>query len=177
MLWFQVDEAMWVTEKAIQKAKSEWKEAHALMEDLMFKPQLLTFKAWVWAASTVGNFFFSLYIRCIFMHNTSELTLLLYHLIAYKLKKQISSRTLHIPWDEAGCLCPIGDLFNYDAPGEDLSGIEDIVVDEEQMDFHSQRLTDGGFDEDANAYCLYARANYKKGDQVVHNSWKFYHNC
>ncbi|CAL5189936.1 unnamed protein product [Lathyrus oleraceus] len=127
----QVDEAMWVTEKAIQKAKSEWKEAHALMEDLMFKPQLLTFKAWVWAAST------------------------------------ISSRTLHIPWDEAGCLCPIGDLFNYDAPGDDLSGIEDIVVDEEQMDFHSQRLTDGGFDEDADAYCLYARANYKKGDQVL----------
>ncbi|KAL5102086.1 hypothetical protein RYX36_006413 [Vicia faba] len=127
----QVDEAIWVTEKAVQKAKSEWKEAHALMEDLMFKPQLLTFKAWVWAAST------------------------------------ISSRTLHIPWDEAGCLCPIGDLFNYDAPGEDLSGIEDIVADEEQIDFHSQRLTDGGFEEDANAYCLYARANYRKGDQVL----------
>ncbi|XP_058744788.1 protein SET DOMAIN GROUP 40 [Vicia villosa] len=127
----QVDEAMWVTEKAVQKAKLEWQEAHALMEDLMFKPQLLTFKAWIWAAAT------------------------------------ISSRTLHIPWDEAGCLCPIGDLFNYDAPGEDLSGIEDIVVDGEQIDFHSQRLTDGGFDVDANAYCLYARENYKKGDQVL----------
>jgi hypothetical protein len=56
--WFcgyQVDEAMWVTEKAVQKAKSEWKEALALMEDLMFKPQLLSFKAWVWAAATVRN--------------------------------------------------------------------------------------------------------------------------
>nr|XP_027187705.1 protein SET DOMAIN GROUP 40 isoform X2 [Cicer arietinum] len=148
----QVDEAIWITEKAVLKAKSEWKEAHALMEDLMFKPQLLTFKAWVWAAAT------------------------------------ISSRTLHIPWDEAGCLCPVGDLFNYDAPGEELSGIEDvdnflsnssipvttlsngdknIVVDEEQVDFHSQRLTDGGFDEDANAYCFYARTHYKKGDQVL----------
>jgi hypothetical protein len=52
---YQVDEAMWVTEKAVQKAKSEWKEALALMEDLMFKPQLLTFKAWVWAAATVRN--------------------------------------------------------------------------------------------------------------------------
>ncbi|CAJ2652947.1 unnamed protein product [Trifolium pratense] len=137
----QVDEAMWVTEKAVQKAKSEWKEALALMEDLMFKPQLLTFKAWVWAAAT------------------------------------ISSRTLHIPWDEAGCLCPIGDLFNYDAPGEELSGIENVTalsngdksidVDEEQIDFHSQRLTDGGFEEDSNAYCFYARTNYKKGDQVL----------
>lgn len=51
---YQVDEAMWVTEKAMLKAKSEWKEAHALMEDLMFKPQFLTFKAWVWAAATVS---------------------------------------------------------------------------------------------------------------------------
>jgi len=50
-----VDEAMWVTEKAVQKAKSEWKEAHTLMEELMFKPQFLTFKAWVWAAATVRN--------------------------------------------------------------------------------------------------------------------------
>jgi hypothetical protein len=131
----------------------------------------------------------------------SELTLLCYHLtisllnnhliisklskilVNFFLKNQISSRTLHIPWDEAGCLCPIGDLFNYDAPGEELSCIENvtsfsngdnsIVVDEEQIDFHSQRLTDGGFEEDSNAYCFYARTNYKKGDQVIHNSWKF----
>ncbi|ESW13964.1 hypothetical protein PHAVU_008G241400 [Phaseolus vulgaris] len=148
----QVDEAVWVTEKAILKAKSEWKEAHALMEDLMFRPQFLTFKAWVWAAAT------------------------------------ISSRTLHVPWDEAGCLCPVGDLFNYDAPGEESSDIEDlehllsnssihdtnllngdknIVVDAEQLDSHSQRLTDGGFEENVNAYCFYARAHYKKGDQVL----------
>jgi hypothetical protein len=88
---------------------------------------------------------------------------------------------LHIPWDEAGCLCPIGDLFNYDAPGEELSGIENIIassnVDEEQIDFHSQRLTDGGFVEDSNAYCFYARTNYKKGDQVeytVLENFKFF---
>ncbi|KAK7385653.1 hypothetical protein VNO78_31416 [Psophocarpus tetragonolobus] len=148
----QVDEAIWGTEKATLKAKSEWKEAHALMEDLMFKPQFLKFKAWVWAAAT------------------------------------ISSRTLHIPWDEAGCLCPVGDLFNYDAPGEEPSGIEDsehllsntsnpdtillsgdknIMVDADLLDSHSQRLTDGGFEEEINAYCFYARAYYKKGDQVL----------
>ncbi|RZB70044.1 protein SET DOMAIN GROUP 40 isoform X2 [Glycine soja] len=149
---YDVDEAMWVTEKAMLKAKSEWKEAHSLMQDLMFKPQFFTFKAWVWAAAT------------------------------------ISSRTLHIPWDEAGCLCPVGDLFNYDAPGIEPSGIEDldrllsntsipdtivlngdknIMVDAEQLDSHSWRLTDGGFEEDANAYCFYAREHYKKGDQVL----------
>jgi len=94
---------------------------------------------------------------------------------------------LHVPWDAAGCLCPVGDLFNYDAPGEESSDIEDlehllsnssihdtnllngdknIVVDAEQFDAHSQRLTDGGFEENVNAYCFYARAHYKKGDQV-----------
>ncbi|KAK7276174.1 hypothetical protein RIF29_17309 [Crotalaria pallida] len=140
----QVDEAVWVTEKAVLKAKSEWKEAHALMEELQLKPQFLKFKAWVWATAT------------------------------------ISSRTLHIPWDEAGCLCPVGDLFNYDAPGEEPCGVEDgenllsnsstdvtDLVDAEQLDSHSQRLTDGGFEQDANAYCFYARAHYKKGDQVL----------
>ncbi|MED6176231.1 hypothetical protein PIB30_086172 [Stylosanthes scabra] len=148
----QVDEAIWVTEIAVQKTKSEWKQARALMEDLKFKPQLLTFKAWVWASAT------------------------------------ISSRTLHIPWDSAGCLCPVGDLFNYDAPGKEPSDIEDLgnllsntsihdgslsnednttIADVEQLDSEYQRLTDGGFEEDANAYCFYARANYKKGDQVL----------
>ncbi|MED6204214.1 hypothetical protein PIB30_006970 [Stylosanthes scabra] len=148
----QVDEAIWVTEKSVLKTKSEWKQARALMEDLKFKPQLLTFKAWVWASATV------------------------------------SSRTLHIPWDSAGCLCPVGDLFNYDAPGKEPSDVGDlenflsnslihdasfsnedntIVADAGQLDSESWRLTDGGFEEDANAYCFYARANYKKGDQVV----------
>jgi hypothetical protein len=143
----------------------------------------------------------SYFIANLVVMGKSELTLLCYHLtisllnnhliisklskilVNFFLKNQISSRTLHIPWDEAGCLCPIGDLFNYDAPGEELSCIEhvtsfsngdnSIVVDEEQIDFHSQRLTDGGFEEDSNAYCFYARTNYKKGDQVILNSWKF----
>ena len=87
----------------------------------------------------------------------------------------------------------MGDLFNYDAPGKESSDIGDvknllsnssshvsailnedntIVADEEQLDSESRRLTDGGFEEDANAYCFYARANYRKGDQVLHNSWK-----
>ncbi|XVF20462.1 hypothetical protein REPUB_Repub12eG0002300 [Reevesia pubescens] len=65
----------------------------------------------------------------------------------------ISSRTLHIPWDEAGCLCPVGDLFNYAAPGEDPH--------------HSERLTDAAYEEDAAAYCFYAKKDYKMGEQVL----------
>ncbi|GMY12779.1 protein SET DOMAIN GROUP 40 [Fagus crenata] len=122
----QLDDAIWAAQKAISKAKSEWKEAKQLMEQLQLKPQLLTFRSWLWASAT------------------------------------ISSRTLHIPWDEAGCLCPVGDLFNYAAPGEETLG-----SDEEQFDPHFQRLTDAGFDEAVAAYCFYARQDYKKGQQVL----------
>ena len=34
---------------------------------------------------------------------------------------------MHIPWDEAGCLCPVGDLFNYAAPGEESNDLENVV--------------------------------------------------
>uniref|UniRef100_A0A7N0VET0 Rubisco LSMT substrate-binding domain-containing protein n=2 Tax=Kalanchoe fedtschenkoi TaxID=63787 RepID=A0A7N0VET0_KALFE len=94
----------------------------------------------------------------------------------------ISSRTLHIPWDEAGCLCPVGDLFNYAAPGDEpklrtsLSPpVDDSATDEDvpdklhddQSDACTKRLTDGGFRDADAAYCFYARENYKKGEQVL----------
>lgn len=148
----QVDDAIWAAEKAILKAEFEWKEANVVMEQLMLKPQLLTFKAWLWASATV------------------------------------SSRTMHIPWDGAGCLCPVGDLFNYSAPGEEPSDFEcmnhrtqelvfqDIstvneetscMLDGEQLDSHSQRLTDGRFETNVGAYCFYAKKSYRKGEQVL----------
>ncbi|KAH7557063.1 hypothetical protein JRO89_XS11G0039800 [Xanthoceras sorbifolium] len=40
---------------------------------------------------------------------------------------QVSSRTTHIAWDDAGCLCPGGDLFNYAAPGEEANGFGDVL--------------------------------------------------
>ncbi|KAJ6402374.1 hypothetical protein OIU84_014463 [Salix udensis] len=122
------------------------------MDALQLKPQLLTFRAWIWASAT------------------------------------ISSRALHIPWDEAGCLCPVGDLFNYAAPGEESNDLENVVhltnassledtslsngetTDDstgDQPGIGSERLTDGGFDENMAAYCFYARKNYKKGNQVL----------
>ncbi|XP_017975093.1 PREDICTED: protein SET DOMAIN GROUP 40 isoform X1 [Theobroma cacao] len=133
----QVDYAIWAAQKALSKAEYEWKEATPLMKELKLKPQFLTFRAWIWATGT------------------------------------ISSRTLHIPWDEAGCLCPVGDLFNYAAPGEDLNGFDNVdnlqngyALDDLDTQ-HSQRLTDGAFEEDAAAYCFYAKTNYKKGEQVL----------
>lgn len=107
---------------------------------------------------------------------------------------KVSSRTMHIPWDGAGCLCPVGDLFNYSAPGEEPSDFEcmnhrkqelvfqDIstvneetscMLDGEQLDSHSQRLTDGRFETDVGAYCFYAKKSYRKGEQVLWTSLLF----
>ncbi|KAF5457567.1 hypothetical protein F2P56_021660 [Juglans regia] len=148
----QVSDAIWAAERAISKARSERNEANQLMAELNLKPQLLTFRAWCWAAAT------------------------------------ISSRTLHIPWDEAGCLCPVGDLFNYAAPGEETFCSEEVdsllcassfqvtsllngdcahKLNVEELDAHDLRLTDGGYEEDVAAYCFYARQNYFKGEQVL----------
>ncbi|KAK4347639.1 hypothetical protein RND71_033978 [Anisodus tanguticus] len=91
----------------------------------------------------------------------------------------ISSRTMHIPWDEAGCLCPVGDFFNYAAPGEETSISEDRVAGkafslQEDSPLKSEtelaaahRLIDAGYEEDVSSYCFYARRNYRKGEQVL----------
>ncbi|KAJ6792180.1 protein SET DOMAIN GROUP 40 [Iris pallida] len=148
----QVEDAIWVSEKAVQKSKSDWKMAIVLMQEMELKPQLLTFKAWLWASAT------------------------------------LSSRTLHVPWDDAGCLCPIGDLFNYAAPegetySEDLESPAESLqsnlftsvkyngsieqFDSEQPETYSLRLTDGGYEESTDSYCFYARERYRKGEQVL----------
>lgn len=97
---------------------------------------------------------------------------------------KVSSRTLHVAWDDAGCLCPIGDLFNYAAPDDDTSSEEqateeamkcqerNVMLEEIKLDSSSERLTDGGY-EDSNAYCLYARKRYSKGEQVCSNILAF----
>lgn len=91
----------------------------------------------------------------------------------------ISSRTMHIPWDEAGCLCPVGDFFNYAAPGEETSNSEDqaagkafylqedSTLKSETQLASAHRLIDAGYEEDVSSYCFYARRNYCKGDQVL----------
>ena len=87
---------------------------------------------------------------------------------------------MYVPWDEAGCLCPVGDLFNYAAPeGESFNAVDvlsfpshaslndELELLEEQRD-SQWALTDGGFEENASAYCFYARENYRKGEQVFY---------
>nr|XP_043632063.1 protein SET DOMAIN GROUP 40 isoform X2 [Erigeron canadensis] len=125
----QLDDAIWTAEKALEKTKVEWKDACPIMEELMFKPHYMSFKAWIWASAS------------------------------------ISSRTMHIPWDAAGCFCPVGDFFNYAAPGEEQLPSEDLTAADTGA--KSLRLTDGVFEEIYSAYCFYARRNYKKGDQVL----------
>ncbi|KAL6897357.1 hypothetical protein ACP4OV_007053 [Aristida adscensionis] len=132
----QIDDAIWVAQKAIRAITSDWEEAMPLMEELELKLKLLTLKSWLWAFATV------------------------------------SSRTLHIAWDDAGCLCPVGDLFNYEAPNDDTSKEDQDTAEvtnceqKHEISGSSERLTDGGYD-DANAYCFYARRNYKKGEQIL----------
>ncbi|KAJ0042589.1 hypothetical protein Pint_18310 [Pistacia integerrima] len=159
----QVDDAIWAAGKAVLKAEIEWKEASKLMEQLQLKPQLVSFKAWLWASGTVR-------ILSQLMHTKIIDSWIL-----------VSSRTMYIAWDEAGCLCPVGDLFNYAAPGEEPNGLENVggtmnassltegegILDSEKFNPPLQRLTDGWFEEEANAYCFYARQSYEKGEQVL----------
>ncbi|KAI3798726.1 hypothetical protein L1987_34004 [Smallanthus sonchifolius] len=125
----QLDDAIWAAERALERTKTEWKSATAVMEELMFKPHYMSFKAWIWASTS------------------------------------ISSRTMHIPWDSAGCFCPVGDFFNYAAPEDEQVFSEDLTAAD--MAAKSLRLTDGVFEGESAAYCFYARTNYKKGDQVL----------
>ncbi|KAL6507622.1 hypothetical protein OROGR_023817 [Orobanche gracilis] len=94
----------------------------------------------------------------------------------------ISSRSMHIPWDTAGCLCPVGDYFNYMPPEEDpchlntanVHGVtssfergskEDSV--EDLPDADTDRLIDAGYDESVSCYCFYAKRYYGAGEQVT----------
>lgn len=134
----QLDDAIWTAEKAVGTAKLEWENATDLMKVLELKPQLMSFKAWLWASAT------------------------------------ISSRTMHVPWDTAGCFCPVGDFFNYAAPGEEQTSLEDLRTDgaavrpdAQHLDACLTRLTDGVYEGDDGAYCFYARKVYRKGEQVL----------
>ncbi|KAM3389738.1 hypothetical protein ACQJBY_011723 [Aegilops geniculata] len=166
----QVDDAIWVAQKALSAIRSEWEEATLLMRELDFKPKLLMFKTWLWAFATILSAPWPSFVYVILLiDEISDVSFV--HL-------KVSSRTLHVAWDDAGCLCPIGDLFNYAAPDDDTSSEEqdteeamkyqerNVMLEEIKLDSSSKRLTDGGY-EDSNAYCLYARKKYMKGEQVL----------
>lgn len=54
-----MDDAIWTAERAVEKDKMDWREATALMGELNLKPQLMTFKAWLWASATVSSWPFA----------------------------------------------------------------------------------------------------------------------
>ncbi|MQM16825.1 hypothetical protein Taro_049786 [Colocasia esculenta] len=141
---FLVEDAVCISEKIVSKVHSDWEEAVILMQEMGIKPQLQTFRSWLWASGTV------------------------------------STRTLHVPWDEAGCLCPVGDFFNYASPEDELSSENSVAESSsavhmyvdgarnmEDIDFSYHRLADGGYEDNEVAYCFYARKRYEKGEQVL----------
>jgi hypothetical protein len=80
---------------------------------------------------------------------------------------QIASRTLYVPWDEAGTLCPFGDFFNYACPGVSYDS-PTSVEDEDSYGLEIRdRLRDGGFEHERSEYCFYARQHYQEGQQVI----------
>lgn len=86
---------------------------------------------------------------------------------------------MHIYWDTAGCLCPVGDFFNYAPPEEDCcqlrepeaadinEGEKTDISAEELVDAKTDRFTDAGYDEGLASYCFYAKRNYERGEQVL----------
>ncbi|GKA57228.1 hypothetical protein Tco_0756416 [Tanacetum coccineum] len=63
----KLDDAIWAAEKALEKAKMEWESAKIVMEELMFKPHYMSFKAWIWASASLGVTIYHLSHNCITM--------------------------------------------------------------------------------------------------------------
>ncbi len=92
----------------------------------------------------------------------------------------ISSRTVFVPFDAAGALCPVGDLFNYVPPtpphvpkvvGTPLEGPSDERDDEEDDENDSYFLRrgvggDGAWHEASDAWVFVARRDYRKGEEI-----------
>eukprot|EP00898_Chlorokybus_atmophyticus_P002891 jgi/Chlat1/3602/Chrsp234S03584 len=82
----------------------------------------------------------------------------------------IASRTVFVPFDSAGALCPVGDLFNYACPPAPctpaLNWMEaDGVADPSTCS--AATLVDGCYDTDANVFRFYARKDYAPNEQVL----------
>ncbi|XP_020575094.1 protein SET DOMAIN GROUP 40 isoform X2 [Phalaenopsis equestris] len=49
----QVEDAIWVSEKAVVRARSDWKESLVVMQEMKLKLKFLSFRSWLWASATV----------------------------------------------------------------------------------------------------------------------------
>jgi histone-lysine N-methyltransferase SETD3 len=107
----------------------------------------------------------------------------------------VSSRTVFVPFDDAGALCPVGDLFNYAPPPASTSvnvlgtplGTEELAAllggrtrgaenfaapsskknDENDAESVDFSAGDGSYDAALDAYVFYARRRYERGDQIM----------
>ena len=99
-----------------------------------------------------------------------------------------ASRTVHVPFDPAGALCPVGDLFNHAPPPAEDEGAPDVLgspldpsSDQRggfERDSSFERGSnaasnggprfagDGAWDEASDAYVFRARAPYRAGEQI-----------
>ena len=83
-----------------------------------------------------------------------------------------------MPFDDAGALCPVGDMFNYAPPppphghvvvGTPLEGgVGEVKANEEDEDeADAIGSGDGSWDEDAGEYVFRARRRYVAGEQIM----------
>ena len=88
----------------------------------------------------------------------------------------VSSRTVFVPFDPAGALCPVGDLFNYAPPppahapkflGTPLEGGDESSRDDEDSTGSWETAGDGEWDEASGEYRFHARRAYRAGEQIM----------
>ena len=88
----------------------------------------------------------------------------------------VSSRTVFVPFDPAGALCPVGDLFNYAPPppahapkflGTPLEGGDESSPEDDDSTGSWETAGDGAWDESSGEYRFHARRAYRAGEQIM----------
>jgi hypothetical protein len=86
----------------------------------------------------------------------------------------LSSRTMYVPGDAAGCLTPFGDMLNYGPPPPPVTpalfrrSAAAAAAGRASNELQPEgEWGDGGLDDAAGAYVLRARRHYNVGDEVL----------
>ena len=78
----------------------------------------------------------------------------------------LSSRTMYLDDESAGCLTPFGDLFNYMPPPPPYTPQLELEEEDAHPLQPQVEWGDGCVDPGTKDYCLYARRDYKKGEEI-----------
>ncbi|XP_057851489.2 protein SET DOMAIN GROUP 40 isoform X2 [Cryptomeria japonica] len=79
----------------------------------------------------------------------------------------VSSRTLHVPWDAAGCFCPVGDLFNYAAPGANWKVVDDSTLERETIS--SESSNENNYQ--GRSHSSLHQENIKEAPEIENKGW------